>query len=71
MARLGENDSIDDNISKTLGKFVCTVYGGRRAKDVNGLRFNKLTVKQNRKNKYVDLSALVPCQATKVSHLTC
>ena len=35
MARLGENDSIDDNISKTLGKFVCTVYGGRRAKDVN------------------------------------
>ena len=37
MARLGENGLVDDEISRTLGKFVCTMYGGRRAKNVNAL----------------------------------
>ena len=53
--RLGENDSVDDDLCRTLGEFVCTMYGGRRAKDINALRFNNLTVKQNRENKYVGL----------------
>ena len=37
MTRLGENDSADDHLCRTLGEFVCTVYGGGRAKDVNTL----------------------------------
>ena len=62
MTRLGENDSVDDDLCRTLGKFVCTIYGGGRAKDINALRFNKLTVKQSRENKYV---ALPPCRLAK------
>ena len=69
MARLGENGLVDDEISRTLGKFVCTMYGGRRAKNVNALWFNQLTVKQNRKNKYVGLSALALYQATLQLHI--
>ena len=60
-----------DEISRTLGKFVCTMCGGRRAKYVNALWFNKLTVKQNRKNKCVDLSALALYQATLQLHILC
>ena len=63
MTRLGENDSVDDDLCRTLGKFVCTMYGGGRAKDINALRFNKLTVKQSRENKYV---ALPPCRLAKL-----
>ena len=69
MTRLGENDSVDDDLCKTLRKFVCTIFRGRRTKDVNALRFNKLIVKQSRENKYVDLSALPPCQATLKLHI--
>ena len=35
MRRLGENDSVDDDLRRTLGEFFCTMYGGERAKDVN------------------------------------
>ena len=69
MPRFGENDSVDDHLCRTLGEFVCAMYSGGRAKDVNTLRFNKFTEKQNRKNKYVDLSALPPCQATLKLHI--
>ena len=37
------------------------MYSCGRAKDVNALRFNKLTVEESRENKYVDLLALPPC----------
>ena len=48
------------------------MYGGEHAKDFNALQFNKLTVKQNRENKYLDLSALPPCQATLLKlHILC
>ena len=43
MTRLGENDSVDDDLCRTLGKFVSTMCGGRRAKDVNTLPFSKFT----------------------------
>ena len=69
MTRLGENDSADDHLCRTLGEFVCTVYGGGRAKDVNTLWFNKFTEKQNRENKHVDLSALQSCQVTLKLHI--
>ena len=69
MIRLGENNSVDDNLCKKLGKFVCTMYGVGYAKDINAIRFNKLTVKQNRENKYVGLSPLPPCQATLKLHI--
>ena len=69
MIRLGENNSVDDNLCKKLGKFVCTMYGVGYPKDINAIRFNKLTVKQNRENKYVGLSALPPCQATLKLHI--
>ena len=69
MTRLGENDSADDHLCRTLGEFVCTVYGGGRTKDVNTLWFNKFTEKQNRENKYVDLSALQSCQVTLKLHI--
>ena len=69
MIRLGENNSVDDNLCKKLGKFVCTMYGVGYPKDINAIRFNKLTVKQNRENKYVGLSPLPPCQATLKLHI--
>ena len=69
MTRPGETDSVDDNLCRTLREFIITLYVGGRAKDVIALRFNKLTVKQNRENKYVDLSALP--NHSKVSHLKC
>ena len=69
MTRLHENDSADDHLCGTLGEFVCTMYGGGRAKDANTLWFNKITEKQNRENKYVDLSALRSCQATLKLHI--
>ena len=53
MTRLGGNDSVDDDLCGTLGEFACTMYGDRRAKDVNTLRFKKFTEKQNRENKYL------------------
>ena len=68
MTRLGENDSVDDDLCRTLDEFVCTMYGGGRAEDVSTLRFNKFTEKQKRENKYVDLSTLPPCQATLKLH---
>ena len=37
MTRLRENDSADDHLCGTLGEFVCTMYGGGRAKDANTL----------------------------------
>ena len=37
MASLGENGLVDDEISRALGKFVCTMCGRRRAKYVNAL----------------------------------
>ena len=43
MTRLGENDSVDDDLCRTLGKFVSTMCGGRHAKDVNTLPFSKFT----------------------------
>ena len=49
MARLGEHDLVDDEISRTLGKFVCPMYDARCAKYVNALGFNRLAVKQNTK----------------------
>ena len=55
MTRLGENDSVDDDLCTTLGEFLCTMYGGGCAKDINAFQFNKLTVKQNRENMYVGL----------------
>ena len=55
MTRLGENDSVDDDLCRTLGEFLCTMYGGGRAKDINAFQFNKLTVKQNRENMHVGL----------------
>ena len=58
MKRLGENDSVDDHLCRTLGEFVCTMYGGWRAKDVSTLWFNTFTEKQNRENKYVDFKPL-------------
>ena len=61
MTRLGENDSVDYELCRTLCKLVCTMYSCGRAKDVNALRFNKLTVEESRENKYVDLLALSPC----------
>ena len=45
MARPGENDSVDDDLCRTFREFISTLCGGGRAKDVNALRFNKLTVK--------------------------
>ena len=69
MTRPGETDSVGDNLCRTLREFIITLYVGGRAKDVIALRFNKLTVKQNRENKYVDLSALP--NHSKVSHLKC
>ena len=69
MTRLGENNSVDDNLCRTLRKFVCIMYGEGYAKDINVIPFNKLTVKQNRENKYVGLSALPPCQATLKLHI--
>ena len=69
MRRLGENDSVDDDLCRTLGEFFCIMYGGGHAKDVNTLQFNKFTEKQKRENKYVDLSALPPCQATLKLHI--
>ena len=68
MTRLGENDSVDDDLCRTLGKCVCTMYCGGHAKGINAVRFNQLTVKQNRENKYVGLLALLPCQATLKLH---
>ena len=47
------------------------MYGDECAKDFNALQFNKLTVKQNRENKYLDLSALQPCEATLKLHILC
>ena len=67
--RFVENDSVDDHLCRTLGEFVCTMYGGGHAKDVNTLRFNKFTEKQNREIKYVDLSALPPCKTTLKLHI--
>ena len=64
MTRFGENNAVDDNLCRTLGEFVCTMYGGEYAKDINAIQFNKLTGKDNRENKYVGLSAWPPCQAT-------
>ena len=58
MTRLCENN-----------EFVCTMYGGGYAKDINVIRFNKLIVKQNRENKYVGLSAFPPCQGTLKLHI--
>ena len=55
MTRLGENDSVGDDLCRTLGEFLCTMYGGERAKDITAFQFNKLTVKQNRENMYVGL----------------
>ena len=69
MTGLGENDSVDDDFCRTLGKVVCTMYGGGRAKDVSTLQFNKCTKKQNTENKYVDFSAWPPCQATLTLHI--
>ena len=61
MSRLGENNSVGDNLCRTLGEFVCIMDGGGYAKDINVIQFNKLTVEQNRENKYVGLSVLPPC----------
>ena len=69
MPRFGENDSVDDHLCRTLGEFVCTMYGGKRAKDVNTLQSNKFTEKQNIEKKNVDLSALPTCQATLKLHI--
>ena len=49
MTRPGENDSVDDDLCRTFRELTSTLYGGGCAKDVNALRFNKLTVKHNRK----------------------
>ena len=68
MTRLGENGFVHDDLCRTLGGFACTMYGGGHMKDVNTLRFYKFTEKQNRENKYVHLSALLPCQATLKLH---
>ena len=38
MTRLGENNSVDDDLYRTLGKCVCTMYGDGRTKAFNGLR---------------------------------
>ena len=45
------------------------MYSCGRAKDVNALRFNKLTVEESRENKYVDLLALPPCYVTLKLHI--
>ena len=68
MTRLGENGFVHDDLCRTLGGFACTMYGGGHMKDVNTLRFYKFTEKQNRENKYVDLSELLPCQDTLKLH---
>ena len=69
MTKLGENVSVDDDLCNIIGEFVCAMYGGGRVKDVNTLRFNKFTEKQNRENKYVDLSTFPPCQTTLNLHI--
>ena len=61
MTRLGENDSVGYELCRTLRKLVCTMYSCGRAKYVNALRFNELTVEESRENKYVDLLALPSC----------
>ena len=61
MSRLGENNTVGDKLCRTLGKFVYIMDGGGYAKDINVIRFSKLTVEQNRENKYVGLSVLPPC----------
>ena len=55
-----ENDSVDDNLCRTLREFISC--------SLDTLRLNKLNVKQNRENKYVDLPALP--SHSKVPHLT-
>ena len=37
MTRLGQNDSADDHLCRTLGEFVCTMYSDGHAEDVNTL----------------------------------
>ena len=47
MSRLGENNTVGDKLCRTLGEFVYIMNGGGYAKDINVIRFNKLTVEQN------------------------
>ena len=64
MTRYGKIDSDDDDLCRTFGEFVCIMYGGGGTKD-----FSKFTEKQNRENKYVDLSDLPPCQTILKLHV--
>ena len=46
---LGENGSVDKNLSNTLGDFLSAIYHDRgHVKDVDILRFNNFTEKQKR-----------------------
>ena len=64
MIRLGENNSVDDNLCRKLGKFGCTMYGVGYAKDINAIRFNKLSSIWSRIEK-ISMWACHPCRLAK------
>ena len=55
MTRLGENNSVDDDLYRTLGKCVYIMHGDGRATDINGFRSTSLLWSIT-ENKYVGLS---------------
>ena len=67
LSQLGEG-SLTDDLHIEAEKFVCKMYGDKRAQSVNGLR-TKLFWSRLRKNgKVVDLSLLPPCSSTLKKH---
>lgn len=58
-----------ESLTQQLEEFVCLLFGSRRLKSVNTLRFQTFKRKYESENRIIDLSLLPPCRSSLYLHI--
>ena len=58
-----------ESLSKQLEEFVCLLFGSRRLKNINEVRYHLFKQKYDCQNKIIDLSLLPPCKSSLQLHI--
>ena len=66
---LGDSYVIEEEVSKNLERFVCSLYGKNRLEDVNNARSSIFWQRYNKSKKITELCMLPPCHGNLMLHL--
>ena len=69
-SELGTSWIPSDELQSMLEEFVCLLFGNRRIKKINELRYSLHKAKFEKKEKVIDLSLLPPCWDSLKLHIS-